>query len=98
MKRGDFAMIGGKGDMQVLNETGMAAFEESIRKALEERRKVIGMTEQALGSLGFPHVADSLLAALGLPWEKVIKQAFADAETAQKEEQEKIKALLATHK
>ena len=42
MKRGDFAMIGGKGDMQVLNETGMAAFEESIRKALEERRKVIG--------------------------------------------------------
>ena len=127
MKRGDFAMIGGKGDMQVLNETGMAAFEESIRKALEERRKVIGMTEQALGSLAFPHVADSrrkvqsirkgqgsgenrkpqqirmtdvmnLLAALGLPWEKVIKQAFADAETAQKEEQEKIKALLATHK
>ena len=37
-------MIGGKGDMQVLNETGMAAFEESIRKALEERRKVIGLT------------------------------------------------------
>ena len=85
------------------------------------------LTEQALGSLAFPHVADSrrkvqsirkgqgsgenrkpqqlrmtdvmnLLAALGLPWEKVIKQAFADAETAQKEEQEKIKALLATHK
>ena len=50
-------MIGGKGDMQVLNETGMAAFEESIRKALEERRKVIGMTEQALGSLAFPHLA-----------------------------------------
>ena len=47
-------MIGGKGDMQVLNETGMAAFEESIRKALEERRKVIGITEQALGSLAFP--------------------------------------------
>lgn len=120
-------MTEGKGEMQVLNETGMVAFEESIRKALEERRTVIGMTEQALGSLAFPHVADSrrkvqsirkgqgsgenrkpqqlrmtdvmnLCAALGLPWSDVIKQALAEADRAQKEEQEKIKALLATQK
>ena len=113
--------------MQVLNETGMVAFEESIRKALEERRTVIGMTEQALGSLAFSHVADSrrkvqsirkgqgsgenrkpqqlrmtdvmnLCAALGLPWADAIKQALAEADRAQKEEQEKIKALLATQK
>ena len=43
-------MIGGKGDMQVLNETGMAAFEESIRKALEERRKVCLLYTSSLAS------------------------------------------------
>ena len=40
----------------------------------------------------------NLCAALGLPWIDTIKQALTEADRAQKEEQEKIKALLATQK
>ncbi len=48
-----------KGVFQVLNEKGMAVFEDTVRQTLEERRAQLNMTEQALGVLAFPHVADS---------------------------------------
>lgn len=43
----------------MLNEIGMTVFEETVRQILEERRSQLNMTEQALGVLAFPHVADS---------------------------------------
>lgn len=52
-------MSKGKGVLQVLNETGMTVFEDTVRRTLEERRALLNMTEQALGVLAFPHVADS---------------------------------------
>ncbi len=58
-KRGIFAMSREKGVFQVLNEKGMAVFEDTVRQTLEERRAQLNMTEQALGVLAFPHVADS---------------------------------------
>lgn len=111
----------GKGVLQVLNETGMVAFEEAIRQALEERRAQLNMTELALGKLAFPHVADArrkvqsirkgqgkpdengnrkpqqlrgtdilnLCEALGLSWDKVMKQAKSEAEKAQEEERKR---------
>lgn len=48
-----------KGVLQVLNEIGMTVFENTVRRTLEERRSQLNMTEQALGVLAFPHVADS---------------------------------------
>ena len=48
-----------KGATLVLNEEGMAVFENAIRRTLEERRSELNMTEQALGVLAFPHVIDS---------------------------------------
>ena len=48
-----------KGAIQVLNEEGMAVFENAVRRTLEERRSELNMTEQALGVLAFPHVIDS---------------------------------------
>lgn len=47
-----------KEDSQMLNEQGMAAFENAIRQIFETRRTELNMTEQALGLLAFPHVVD----------------------------------------
>ena len=52
-------MVAGKKEIDMLNESGMIAFEQSVRDSLEERRAAIGMSEQALGKLAFPFVADS---------------------------------------
>ena len=52
-------MMREKGDFRMLNEIGMAAFEESVRSQIEEERSSRGMTESSLGKLAFPHVADA---------------------------------------
>ena len=54
-----FAMVREKGEFHMLNEIGMAAFEESVRMQVEEERSSRGMTESSLGKLAFPHVADA---------------------------------------
>lgn len=120
-------MVVGKKEFVMLNESGMIAFEQSVRDTLEARRAAIGMSEQALGKLAFPFVADSrrkvqsirkgqgsgenrkpqnlrladvmnLCVALGLSWEKVVKKAEQDAETAQQEEYDRMKAILESQK
>lgn len=47
-----------EGGLSMFNETGMIAFEDAVRRLLEERRAQLNMTELALGKLAFPHVAD----------------------------------------
>lgn len=54
-----FAMMREKGEFRMLNEIGMAAFEESVRSQIEEERSSRNMTESSLGKLAFPHVADA---------------------------------------
>ena len=52
-------MMREKGVVYMLNEIGMAAFEESVRSQIESERSSRNMTEAALGKLAFPHVADA---------------------------------------
>ncbi len=94
----------------MLNETGIHVFENALRDIFEERRKMLNMTELALGKLAFPYIADprrkiqsirrgqgrgdkrkpqqfrgsdilNLCEALGLSWEKTIRQAKAMADS-----------------